>query len=181
MTRQKSNAVYEVLETIAEIIQGEKESGVWKEELIEVSYGKQNDKQKLKLRRVCYRDEKRREYVFISNNMEIAAEEIALIYKKRWGIELLFKKMKQNFQLHYFYGENENAIRTQIWCTLIAQLLLTVLQNKASIKKAFSTVATLVRINLVSLLDVIELLKSTSRSWNKHENCRQLQPSLFPT
>ena len=154
---------------------------MWKEELIEVTYGKKSDKQKLQLRRVCYRDEKRREYVFISNNMTITAEEIALIYKKRWGIELLFKKMKQNFQLHYFYGENENAIRTQIWCTLIAQLLSAVLQNKASIKKAFSTVATLVRINLVSLLDVIELLRSTNRSWNKNDGCQSLQPSLFPT
>lgn len=181
VTRQKSNAVYEILETISEIVLAENGSGVWKEELIEVTFGKQNDKQKLVLRRVCYRDEKRREYVFISNNMEIATEEIALIYKKRWGIELLFKKMKQNFQLHFFYGENENAIRTQIWCTLIAQLLLTVLQNKASIKKAFSTVATLVRINLVSLLDVIELLRSTNRSWSKNDGCQSLQQSLFPT
>ena len=181
VTRQKSNAVYEILETVTEIMLADNQSGVWKEELIEVTYGKKTDKQKLRLRRVCYRDEKRREYVFISNNMEIAAEEIALIYKKRWGIELLFKKMKQNFQLHYFYGENENAIRTQIWCTLIAQLLLTVLQNKASIKKAFSTVATLVRINLVSLLDVIELLRSTNRGWNKDDGCHRLQPSLFPT
>lgn len=181
VTRQKSNALYEVLETISEIMLAAGESGVWKEELIEVACGKQNDRQKLRLRRVCYRDEKRREFVFISNNMEIANDEIALIYKKRWGIELLFKKMKQNFQLHYFYGENENAIRTQIWCTLIAQLLLTVLQNKASIKKAFSTVATLVRINLVSLLDVIELLRSTSRSWSKEDERQRLQPSLFPT
>lgn len=93
----KSNAVYEVLETVTEIILAENQSGVWKEELIEVSYGKQNDRQKRKLRRVCYLDERRCEYVFISNNMEIAAEEIALIYKKRWGIELLFKKLKQNF------------------------------------------------------------------------------------
>ncbi len=66
--------------------------------------------------------------------------------------------MKQNFQLSYFNGENENAIRTQVWCTLIAQLLLTVLQKQAAVKKAFSTVATLIRIHLVSLLDVIELI-----------------------
>jgi len=45
--------------------------------------------------------------------------------------------MKQNFQLHFFYGENENEIRSQIWCTLIAQLLLTVLQRKAETKKSF--------------------------------------------
>ena len=94
----------------------------------------------LRLRKVCYQDEKNRYYEFLTNNFEITAEEVAFLYKKRWGIELLFKKMKQNFQLHYFYGENENAIRTQVWCTLIAQLLLTVIQKIAQTKKAFSVV-----------------------------------------
>ena len=75
--------------------------------------------------------------------------------------------MKQNFQLHYFYGENENAIRTQVWCTLIAQLLMTVIQKMASTKKAFSVVASLVRIHLISLLDLFELLRSTKREYLK--------------
>jgi hypothetical protein len=77
----------------------------------------------------------------------------------------MFKKMKQNFQLHYFYGESENAIRTQVWCTLIAQLLLTVVQKIAETKKAFSVVASLLRIHLISLLDVYELLRSTRREY----------------
>ena len=59
------------------------------------------------------------------------------------------------------------AIRTQVWCTLIAQLLLTVLQNMAKVKKAFSMVATLVRIHLISMLDVCDLLRSTKREWSK--------------
>jgi len=167
VTRQKNNAVYEVLETISETVLTKKQAGVLKEEVIQISYKIKKVIETLKLRRICYQDEKGRKYVFICNNIIITSEEIALIYKKRWGIELLFKKMKQNFQLHYFYGENENAIRTQVWCTLIAQLLLTVLQKKAGTKKAFSTIATLVRIHLVSLLDVYELLKNTSRSWVK--------------
>lgn len=73
--------------------------------------------------------------------------------------------MKQNFQLHYFYGENENAIRTQVWCTLIAQLLITVIQKIAQTRKAFSVVASLVRIHLISMLDMVELLKSTNRAY----------------
>ena len=73
--------------------------------------------------------------------------------------------MKQNFQLHYFYGENENAIRTQVWCTLIAQLLMTVIQKIAQTKKAFSVVASLIRIHLISMLDMVELLRSTSRAY----------------
>ena len=75
----------------------------------------------------------------------------------------MFKKMKQNFQLQYFYGENETAICTQIWCTLIEQLLMTVLQKKAATKIAFSMVVTLIRIHLISLLDVYELFRSTNR------------------
>ena len=73
--------------------------------------------------------------------------------------------MKQNFQLHYFYGENENAIYTQVWCTLIAQLLLTVTQKIVQAKKAISVVALLVRIHLICMLDVNELLRSTKRSF----------------
>jgi hypothetical protein len=88
--------------------------------------------------------------------------------------------MKQNFQLHYFYGENENAIRTQVWCTLIAQLLLTVLQKKAKVAKAFSTIATLIRIHLISMLDVMELLQNVKRNWKKDTNGSPA-PSLFAT
>lgn len=117
----------------------------------------------LELRKVSYQDERDRYYDFLTNNFDIEAEEVAFLYKKRWGIEILFKKMKQNFQLHYFYGESENAIYTQVWCTLIAQLLLTVTQKIAQAKKAFSVVASLIRIHLISMLDVNELLRSTKR------------------
>lgn len=175
VTRIKKNAVYTVVEILRE---HKKEAGkamVLREEIIEIEYcpedenGKKQTKQKKKLRlkKVCYQDEKNRYYEFISNSMNSTAEEIAFLYKKRWGIELLFKKMKQNFQLHYFYGENENAIRTQVWCTLIAQLLMTVIQKMAQTKKAFSVVASLVRMNLISLLDVFELLRSTKREYLK--------------
>ena len=118
--------------------------------------------------------------MFITNNFDITAEEVAFIYKKHRQIELLFKKVKQNFPLHYFYGENENAIRSQVWCTLIAQLLLTVIQKMANVKKAFSTVATLVRIHLISLLDVYELLKNVNRTYETIKNVN-LQPKLFPS
>lgn len=180
VTRQKSNALYKVLETVYATVLAKNQAGVLKEEIIEVSYKIKKVEYTLKLRRVSYQDEKNRQYVFICNNFIITAEEIALIYKKRWGIELLFKKMKQNFQLHYFYGENENAIRTQVWCTLIAQLLLTVLAKKAQVSKAFSTIATLIRIHLISMLDVMELLRNTNRDWVK-TNSDGTAPSLFAT
>jgi hypothetical protein len=177
VTRIKKNAVYKVIETISKHTKVKGKAMVLKEEIIEIEYcpedenGKKLTKEKrtLRLKKVCYQDEKNRYYEFISNHMDSSAEEIAFLYKKRWGIELLFKKMKQNFQLHYFYGENENAIRTQVWCTLIAQLLLTVVQKMAQAKKAFSVVASLIRIHLISLLDVNELLRSTKRTYSKQK------------
>jgi len=180
VTRQKTNALCRIIETVMEKELQNWSVGVNKEEIIEVSYKENKEEKQVKLRRIYYCDEKNLQYVFITNNFEITAEEVAFIYKKRWQIELLFKKMKQNFQLHYFYGENENAIRTQVWCTLIAQLLLTVIQKMANVKKAFSTVATLVRIHLISLLDVYELLKNVKRTYEIHKNAN-LQPNLFPS
>lgn len=175
VTRIKKNAVYTVVKVLREHAKEKGKAMVLREEIIEIEYtpednnGKKitQEKKKLRLKKVCYQDEKNRYYEFISNSMDSTAEEIAFLYKKRWGIELLFKKMKQNFQLHYFYGENENAIRTQVWCTLIAQLLLTVIQKMAQTKKAFSVVASLIRIHLISLLDVFELLRSTNRNYLK--------------
>jgi len=175
VTRLKKNAVYTVVKTLQEHSKVKGKAMVLKEEIIELEYfpedknGKRQTKKKakLELKKVCYQDEKNRYYEFLSNSPDSTAEEIAFLYKKRWGIEILFKKMKQNFQLHYFYGENENAIRTQVWCTLIAQLLMTVIQKMAQTKKAFSVVASLVRIHLISLLDVYELLRSTKREYIK--------------
>ena len=175
VTRIKKNAVYTVLEVTRRHYRKKGQAKVLRDEIIELEYNPEDEtgkrqskiKKKLRLRKVCYQDERNRYYEFLTNNFEITAEEVAFLYKKRWGIELLFKKMKQNFQLHFFYGENITAIYTQVWCTLIAQLILTVIQKKSEAKKAFSVVASLVRIHLISMLDVYELLRSTRRAYNK--------------
>jgi hypothetical protein len=173
VTRMKKNAVFTVIEVKRTHYRKKGQAKVLSDEIIELEYNPENEQgkkilketRKLRLRRVRYQDDQNRYYEFLTNNFDIEAEEVAFLYKKRWGIELLFKKMKQNFQLHYFYGENENAIYTQVWCTLIAQLLLTVTQKISQAKKAFSVVASLVRIHLISMLDVNELLRSTMRKF----------------
>jgi len=175
VTRLKKNAVYTIVKTHKIGYRKKDIAKVLKDQTIEMVYYPEDEKGKrqtkikktIKLRKVAYQDERNRYFEFLTNNFEITAEEVAFLYKKRWGIELLFKKMKQNFQLHYFYGENENAIRTQVWCTLIAQLLMTVIQKKAQTKKAFSVVASLVRIHLISMLDLNELLRSSNRTFRK--------------
>ena len=74
---------------------------------------------------ITYADERKHRLVsLLTNDMDYDPAEIIAIYRQRWEIELLFKQMKQNFPLKYFYGESANAIKIQIWVTLIANLLL---------------------------------------------------------
>jgi len=175
VTRLKRNAVYTVIEVNRNHYRKKGQTKVLQDQIIEMEYHPENEhgvrqssvKKSIRLRKVSYQDDRNRYFEFLTNSFDIKAEEVAFLYKKRWGIELLFKKMKQNFQLHYFYGENVNAIYTQVWCTLIAQLLLTVIQKMSQAKKAFSVVASLIRIHLISMLDVFELLKSTRRAYNQ--------------
>ncbi|WP_165894451.1 transposase, partial [Sphingobacterium alimentarium] len=149
---------------------------------IHLAYREGNQEKTLCLRKVRYRDEKGRMYDFITNNFEVSREEVAFLYKLRWNIELLFKKLKQNFQLHYFYSETENGIKTQIWSTLIAQLLLQVLRVRSESKKAFSTMAALIRIHLISYLELFWMVENSRRTYvkiHKKKKPPAIQTELF--
>ncbi|WP_368678149.1 transposase [[Flexibacter] sp. ATCC 35208] len=89
-----------------------------------VGYKQEKDVIRLRMRRATYKADDGRIYVLITNNLKISASQVARIYKYRWMIELLFKQIKQNFPLRYFWGDSQNAIKTQIYCVLIAQLLM---------------------------------------------------------
>ena len=177
--RLKDNAKYEVVETLFEQELSEKQAGVMKVEHIHLEYKRDKIQKTLCLRKVTYRDEKGRIYQFITNNWEITAAEVALIYKYRWSIELVFKKLKQNFQLHFFYSESENGIKTQVWATLIAHLLLTVLMRKSETEKAFSTVAALIRIHFTSHLDLYWVIKNGRRSYQKRTKSKNKVPNAI--
>ena len=131
------------------------------------------------MRLVWYKDEQGRKYRFITNNWEITNEEVALLYKYRWSIETCFKKIKQNFQLTYFYSDTENGIKTQVWCTLIAYLLLQVIQTQMESEKAFSTIAALVRIHLISHLDLKWVVTEGRRAYPKRTKSRNKSPTSY--
>ena len=94
----------------------------------------------------------------LTNDFDMPLETIVAIYRRRWQIESLFKQIKQNFPLRYFYGESANAIKIQIWVTLIANLLLSVLQSKLKRRWSFSGLATMVRIVLMYYLNLEKFL-----------------------
>ncbi len=90
----------------------------------------------------------------LTNDFDMSPETIVNIYRRRWQIESLFKQIKQNFPLRYFYGESANAIKIQIWVTLIANLLLSLLQSSLERSWRFSGLATMVRMVLMYYLNL---------------------------
>ena len=90
----------------------------------------------------------------LTNDFDMPLETIVAIYRRRWQIESLFKQIKQNFPLRYFYGESANAIKIQIWVTLIANLLLSLLQSSLERRWSFLGLATMVRIVLMYYLNM---------------------------
>jgi hypothetical protein len=116
-----------------------------------------------KARLIRYLDkEKNREFEFLCNNNQYSPLTIAQLYRRRWQIELLFKRIKQNFQFHNFLGDSENAIKIQMWCTLIADLLIQIIKDKVDkVRKrkwAFANVAGLIRQHLTTYIDLVRFL-----------------------
>ena len=138
VTKMKKNLVYEVLsDTMYMAPEGLMEHRV---QIVEFKKRvKDGEDVRHQARIITYADLNKKKPKLISlltNDMEMEVEDIIAIYRKRWEIELLFKQLKQNFPLRYFYGESSNAIKIQIWVTLIANLLLMVIQKR--IKRTWS-------------------------------------------
>ena len=77
------------------------------------------------------------------------------------------QQIKQNFPLHFFYGESANAIKIQIWVTLIANLLLTIMQRSLHRRWSFSNLATTVRITLMYYVDFQSFFENPEKDWQK--------------
>ena len=151
VTKMKKNLVYEVLsDTMYMAPEGLMEHRV---QIVEFKKRvKDGEDVRHQARIITYADLNKKKPKLISlltNDMEMEVEDIIAIYRKRWEIELLFKQLKQNFPLRYFYGESSNAIKIQIWVTLIANLLLMVIQKRIKRTWSFSGLATMIRIMLM--------------------------------
>jgi hypothetical protein len=139
---------------------------------------------KLCLRRIVWYDTQRKKtLVFLTNNFELPASTIAALYKQRWQIELLFKRLKQNFCIKYFLGDSANAIKIQVWVCLIAHLILKVIQvlSTRKTKWSFSNLAALIKYHLLSYIRLFDFLKNPLAAFEVISSKQPVQPQLFPT
>jgi IS4 transposase len=163
ITRLNERSYYIVIEKKA-VDKKQKAAGVTKDIVVDLGFPQKKTEQ-VRARIIFYTDPvSGRSLKFLTNDLKSKADTISELYAKRWRIELLFKRLKQNMPLQYFLGDNKNAIRNQIWCALIADLLLNVIRKQVKRKWAFSTIVSLVRLHLFNYLNLFSFLENPQKS-----------------
>jgi hypothetical protein len=178
ITRMHPHTYFKIKKTF-KVPSGCKQKGIQKDECLQLGFP-QKRISKVTCRRITLLDKKsNKKFEFITNDFSSEPFHIAQLYKKRWSIELLFKRLKQNMPLQYFLGDNQNAIRIQIWCALIADLLLQLLRKQVKRKWAFSNIVSIVRLHLFNYLNLISFLENPEGSIiQTHKPTHQLKLNL---
>ena len=156
VTRLKVNAKFDVVSQ--RIITANK--GIISDEIIVFTGKITAQKCPIQLRRVVYKDAvTNKRYVFLTNNLKLAARTIANIYKSRWQVELFFKWIKQHLKIKSFVGTSKNAVLTQIWIALCMYLVLSLIKFQSKFKKSMYQVLCLLQLNLFEKRDLMALLR----------------------
>jgi len=133
-----------------------------------------------KFRRIKYYDnEQDRVFIFITNNIDLKAEEIALLYKKRWEIELFFKWMKQHLKIKSFWGTTLNAVKIQVYCAVIAYCLVAIVGYKLKVNRSIYEILQILSISLLDKTSVREILTKCNYKNVKELENKQLIISGF--
>lgn len=133
-----------------------------------------------KIRRIKFFDsETQRTFVFLTNNMELSANEIAHLYKNRWQVELFFKWIKQHLKVKSFWGTSENAVRIQIYTAIISYCLVSIVGHDLKIDRSTYEILQVLGISLLDKTPVKELFTNTDYNNVKELNFNQLTISMF--
>lgn len=131
-----------------------------------------------KLRRIKYYDTERKKIlVFLTDNTDLKAAEIALLYKKRWEVEIFFKWLKQHLKIKSFWGRTMNAVKIQVYCAIIAYCLVAIIGNKLKVNRPIYEILQILSISLLDKTPVREILTSCDYQNIKEQNTNQLKIS----
>lgn len=176
ITRKNNHSVIETTKELSVDVQ-QRTLGVQKDELVILGNTTNKKQIRVEVRLITYFDEQTGKlFEFITNNKKMKSSTIAQLYQKRWQVETLFKRLKQNNQLRYFLGDNENAIKIQIWCSLIADLITKIIQRKVKRSWSFANLSSMLRIHLMSYTGLYQFLENPDK--NNFEKTNK-QPDLF--
>jgi len=152
VTRLKSNADIDVVERF---LTNEKHEHILSDEDIKLTgfYTSKKYPGRLRVVRV-YDAANDQTLTLLTNQLSWTADTISQLYKARWDVEVFFKHLKQLFRIKTFVGTTANAVRIQMWCSMIAMLLMGYLKAKSEFKWHLSNLITFLRINLFVKIDL---------------------------
>jgi transposase len=123
------------------------------------------------LRRVKYVDEETgNRYVFSTNNFDLTALQVAMLYKMRWQIELFFKWMKGHLKIRAFWGESENAVRTQIWVAVCTYLAVAIVRKELRIDRSMYEILQILSVTALDKIGLQELFSQNDLQISDSEN-----------
>jgi hypothetical protein len=133
-----------------------------------------------KLRRVKFYDQETDgTFVFLTNNFDLTAEQVAFLYKNRWQVELFFKWIKQHLKIKAFWGTSENAVRIQVYSAIIAYCLVAIIGTQLKIERSTYEILQVLGISLLDKTPVKELLTNMNYKDVKEPIDNQLTLNLF--
>lgn len=129
-----------------------------------------------RIRRIKFKDEETgKVLIFLTNNFHIKATEIAQLYKHRWKIELFFKWIKQNLKIKSFWGQSENAVKTQVWIAISIYVLLAIAKKKFKLKQSLYEILQIISISIFEKMPINQLFQQTQLQYFKEQNHNQLK------
>lgn len=128
-----------------------------------------------KMRRIKFYDkETGKTLVFLTNNFHIDAAEVAQLYKHRWRIELFFKWIKQHLKIKSFWGQSENAVKTQIWIAISVYVLVAIAKKRFMLKQSLYEILQILSISIFEKMPINQLFQPTQLQYFKEQNDNQL-------
>ena len=158
------------------------EKGILADELVMLGdYNAMKKEQYLqRFRRIRYHDqETQKEFIFLTNNLQLSAATIAAIYKERWQIELFFKWIKQNLTIKSFLGTSQNAVLSQIWVAMIFYLLLSYIKFQTKFSKSLLEFTRMVKETLLFRQNLIDLLSLNTKTIQNIQRIEYPQMAFF--
>ena len=128
-----------------------------------------------KLRIIKFRDDQTgKVLVFLTNNFHLKATEVAQLYKNRWEIELFFKWIKQHLKIKTFWGQSENAVKTQVWIAVSVYVLVAIAKKKYMLKQSLYEILQILSISIFERIHINQLFQQTQLQNIKEQNSNQL-------
>jgi hypothetical protein len=128
-----------------------------------------------KMRRIKFYDkETGKILIFLTNNFNLAATDIAQLYKHRWKIELFFKWIKQHLKIKSFWGHSENAVKTQVWIAISVYVLVAIAKKKFMLQQSLYEILQILSISIFEKMPITQLFQQTQLQYFKEQNHNQL-------